>query len=191
MKKKYLIPAVWTFLNFTVVARQTVQNFTLPNVADNSMVSLEGFQSCSGMVVLFISNDCAYDGYYISRVKSLIDTYKGKIQFLLVNSYTEPNEAVDKMKIKYTNWGLGVPYLADKDQAAMNCLSAKKSPEAFLLKNNGGKYVLFYSGAIDDNPQVANDVKQNFLKDAIDKLLSGQKIDVANNRAVGCSIRKK
>jgi hypothetical protein len=191
MKKIYLISAVWTFLNFTVVARQTVQNFTLPNVADNSMVSLEGFQSCSGMVVLFISNDCAYDGYYISRVKSLIDTYKGKIQFLLVNSYTEPNEAVDKMKIKYTNWGLGVPYLADKDQAAMNCLSAKKSPEAFLLKNNGGKYVLFYSGAIDDNPQVANDVKQNFLKDAIDKLLSGQKIDVANNRAVGCSIRKK
>ncbi len=191
MKKLNLILFALVALCASARAQQTIQNFTLPNVADNSSVSLEGFQSCTGLVVLFTSNDCAYDGYYISRLKSLVNTYKEKIQFVLVNSYIEPNEAADKMKAKYDAWGLGVPYLADKDQAAMNCLSAKKSPEAFLLKNTGGKYVLFYSGAIDDNPQVANDVKQNYLKDAIDKLLAGQKIDVANVRAVGCSVRRK
>lgn len=190
MKKISLILSALVLL-FASAKAQTIQNFTLSNVADNTTVSLEGFQSCSGLVVLFTSNDCAYDGYYTGRLKSLINSYKGKIQFVLVNSYIEPNEAADKMKAKYDAWGLGVPYLADKDQAAMNCLSAKKSPEAFLLKNNGGKYVLFYSGSIDDNPQVATDVKQNYLKDAMDKLLAGQKIDVANVRATGCSIRRK
>ncbi|HEY5823447.1 MAG TPA: thioredoxin family protein [Cyclobacteriaceae bacterium] len=178
-------------LSLTAFAQQPIQNFSILNVGDNSPVALESFQSCSGLVVPFTSNDCAYDGYYTSRVKSLINAYKGKIQFLLVNSYTEPNEAADKMKIKYDAWALGVPYLADKDQTAMECLSAKKSPEVFLLKNTGGKYVLAYSGAIDDNPQVANDVKQNYLKEAIDKLLAGQKIEVANVRAVGCSVRRK
>jgi len=189
MKKIFLIALIG--IGLSAFAQQPVQNFSLLNVGDNTTVSLESFQSCSGLVVLFTSNDCAYDGYYTGRIKSLINAYKGKIQFLLVNSYIEPNEAADKMKTKYDAWALGVPYLADKDQTAMECLSAKKSPEAFLLKNAGGKYVLAYSGAIDDNPQVANDVKQNYLKDAIDKLLAGQKIETANNRAVGCSVRRK
>ncbi len=189
MKKIFLFTLLG--LSLTAFAQQPVQNFSLVNVGDNTTVSLESFQSCTGLVVLFTSNDCAYDGYYTSRLKSLINNYKGKIQFLLVNSYVEPNEAADKMKVKYDTWALGVPYLSDKDQTAMECLGAKKSPEAFLLKNTGGKYVLAYSGAIDDNPQVANDVKQNYLKDAIDKLLAGQKIDVVNVRAVGCSVRRK
>ena len=191
MKSTYLSFLVLVLFKLPVLAQQPVQNFSLVNVGDNTTVSLESFQSCSGLVVLFTSNECAYDGYYTSRVKSLINSYKGKIQFLLVNSYVEPNEAADKMKVKYDAWALGVPYLADKEQVAMECLSAKKSPEAFLLKNSGGKYVLTYSGAIDDNPQVANDVKQNYLKDAINKLLAGQKIEVANVRAVGCSVRRK
>lgn len=191
MKKTCLPFIALAFLNLTAFAQLPIQDFSLLNVGDNSTVSLESFQSCAGLVVLFTSNDCAYDGYYTSRVKSLINSYKGKIQFLLINAYLEPNEAADKMKIKYDSWALGVPYLADKSQTAMECLSARKSPEAFLLKNTGGKYFLFYSGAIDDNPQVANDVKQNYLKEAIDKLLAGQQIDVANVRAVGCSMRRK
>jgi hypothetical protein len=191
MKKMHFILTLLTGVNLAAFAQQSIQNFSLPNVTDNSTTSLESYQSCSGLAVLFTSNDCAYDNYYASRVKSLINTYKGKIQFLLVNSYIEPAEAADKMKIKSDSWALGIPYLADKDQVAMNTLGARKSPEAFLLKNMGGKYMLFYSGAIDDNPQLANDVKQNYLKEAIEKLLAGQKAEVANTRAVGCSIRKK
>ena len=93
------------------------------------------------------------------------------------------------MHIHYSD--INVPYLADKDQVAMNALGVKKSPEVFLLKYSGGKFTIAYNGAIDDNPQVAKDVNQKFLKDAIDKMLGGQKIEVASNRAVGCSIRRK
>jgi hypothetical protein len=48
-----------------------------------------------------------------------------------------------------------------------------------------------YSGAIDDNPQVAKDVKQTFLKDALTKVLAGEKIETVSQRAVGCTIRRK
>jgi hypothetical protein len=119
----------------------------------------------------------------------MISTYNGKIQFLLVNSNIEPEESVEKMRIHYTD--MNVPYLADKDQLVLNLFGAKKSPEAFLLKNSAGKSSVVYSGAIDDNPQVPKDANQKFLKDAIDKMLAGQKIEVSINRAVGCTIRKK
>jgi hypothetical protein len=93
------------------------------------------------------------------------------------------------MAIHYKD--INVPYLADKDQIAMEALGARKSTEVFLISKAGGKLNLVYSGAIDDNPQVAKDVKQPFLKDAIEKLLAGQKIEVANQRASGCTIRRK
>ena len=182
----FLLFAISTSLS----AQQLVQSFSLINVVDNSTVTLESYQS-NGLVILFTSNDCAYDTYYTARIKALIDTYKGKIQFLLINSYIEPTESIAKMKSASDLWAMGAPYLADKDQVAMESLSARKSPEAFLLKNNNGKYSVVYSGAIDDNPQVSAAVKDRYLRMAIDNLLAGQSIDVPNVRAVGCSIRKK
>jgi hypothetical protein len=167
----------------------SVQNFTLTNVVDGKAISLEQYATATGVVVLFTSNECPFDNYYKDRVKEMISTYSGKIPFLLVNSYLELAETPEKMAIHYTD--LGVPYLSDKDQVAMSALGAKKSPEVFLLKPLGGKFMVVYSGAIDDNPQVPKDANQKFLQDAIDKLVAGQKIELANYRAVGCSMRRK
>jgi len=86
---------------------------------------------------------------------------------------------------------LPIPYLADKDQKIMEIFGAQKTPEVFLLSTAGGKFTIVYSGAIDDNPQTASDVRQNFLKDALEKLLAGQKVDVAIERVAGCTIRRK
>jgi hypothetical protein len=69
-------------------------------------------------------------------------------------------------------------------------LDAKKTPEVFLLKPTAGKFMVFYAGALDDNPQVGTDVKQDYLKNNIDKLLAGQLSD-ENVRAVGCSVRRR
>lgn len=183
--------ATLTFVVSAVMAfgQQAVNPFTLTNVADGSSVSLESYSS--PVVVIFTSNECAFDNYYATRIKSLIELYAGKIQFLLVNAHVEPAESAGQMTIKYKTWSLNVPYLADKDQLAMDILGAKKSPEAFLLQKTAGKYFLAYKGLIDDNPQVASDVKKNYLRDSVNKLLAGQKITVPEMRAIGCSIRRK
>jgi peroxiredoxin len=187
MKKLMLISMI--AISSYAQAQQPIQNFTLNNVVNAKTVSLDQYSSLSAVVVLFTGNECPYDNYYKDRIKQLIETYTGKVQFLLVNSYDDPQESPEKMAIHYTD--LNVPYLADKDQTVMENFGARKSPEAYLLKPSDGKFSVAYSGAIDDNPQVATDTKQNYLKDALDKLLAGQKVDVVNNRAMGCTIRRK
>jgi peroxiredoxin len=170
----------------TSAQAQQIQNFSLPNVNDGATVELNQFTSTSGIVVVFTSNECPYDNYYKDRLKKLIEQYKGKIQFVLINSSNDAEESTEKMAIHYTD--LGIPYLADKEQKAVENFGARKSPEVFLVSP---QLNVIYSGAIDDNPQVATDTKQNYLKDAIDKFLAGQKIEVTNNRVLGCTIKKK
>lgn len=168
---------------------QTIGDFSLTNAYTGETVSLSQYNSSSAIVLVFTSNECPFDNYYKSRLKEMVTAYQGKVQFLLINSNTDTQESSEKMAIH--NMDLGIPYLADKEQKAMEAVGARKSPEVFLLKPEGGKYSVQYSGAIDDNPQVATDVKQFYLKEAIEKLLKGAKIEVMNNRAVGCTIRKK
>jgi hypothetical protein len=107
-----------------------------------------------------------------------------------VNSSKEENESVDHMKNYAEQCKLTVPYLADKDQKLLASLNPRKSPEGFLLQKSGNEYKVVYRGAIDDNAQSEKEVKVSYLKDAITKLIAGQKIDVADVRPIGCSIRK-
>jgi len=173
----------------TTVQAQEVKNFTLTNIKDSKEVSLTNFTSAKAVAIVFTSHECPFDNYYKERLKELIQTYSGKVQFLLVNSNTEEQESIEQMAIHYTD--VPVPYLADKDQAVMLNIGAKKTPEVFLLIPANGKFVVAYSGAIDDNPQAAKDVRQHFFKEAIEKVLANQKIEMPNQRATGCTIRKK
>lgn len=172
-------------------AQKTIDNFTLVNVSDGASVSLDEYRSSAGIAVIFTSNSCPYDGYYLSRIRTLITDYQGKIQVLLINSHLESNESEDLMKSTFPKWGLSVPYLSDKDQAALKTLGAKKSPEAFLLKSKNGKFTVVYNGAIDDNAQMANAVNQSYLKNAIDRLLTDRSVELPTTRTVGCTIRGK
>jgi hypothetical protein len=175
------------FLVANALSAQEVKDFSLTNTKDGKAVTLSGLGPA--VAVVFTSHECPFDNYYKERLKELTTQYASKIQFVFINSNQEPQESVEQMAIHYKD--INVPYLADKDQIAMEALGARKSTEVFLISKASGKLNLVYSGAIDDNPQVAKDVKQPFLKDAIEKLLAGQKIEVANQRASGCTIRRK
>ena len=187
---KNLIAFMLMFGMATTQAQQ-VANFSLLNVITGKEVSLDTYPSCSGVVIVFTSNSCAYDEYYRNRLNAISKEHQDKVPVLLVNSSVDPAESTDNMIKKAQQLGLSVPYLADKDQTLMQRLGATKTPHVFLLKNSGGKFSLVYSGAIDDNPQVQGDVRQSYLKDAIDIMLTNQKIETPEVRPVGCTIRKK
>jgi hypothetical protein len=189
MKRISLI--LFLLAHVSLFAQTTIDNFTLPNVVDDAPVALDGCQGCIAVAIIFTSVTCPYDQYYTARNNNLVNNYKGKIQFLLINSWPEPEESIEKMKIAHSSGGLLVPYLADKDQLLMRALGAKRSPEVFLIKKANNQFVVKYSGALDDNPQVANAVTQRYLALAIDNLLGGKPIDLPATRTVGCSIRKK
>lgn len=170
---------------------QQVSNFSLTNVLNDQTVSLETYPSCSGMLIIFTSNTCPYDEYYRKRIMQLSNTYQDRVPVLLVNANMDGTESKDSMIKKAKQLNISIPYLADKEQVLMNSLDAHKSPEAFLLKNLNGKFSVVYRGAIDDNPQVENDVRQHYLRDAIDIMLTNQKIETPEVRPVGCNLKKK
>lgn len=170
---------------------QQIQNFSLPNVIDGKVIALNDYSSSSAIVIIFTVNSCAFDNYYVDRIKVLSEQYKNKIPFLLVNPDADAGESPDNMIKRAQLAGITIPYLADKDQVLMQNLAAHKSAEAFLLKNAAGKFAVVYRGAIDDNPQVAEEVRHSFLKEAIEKMLAGQPVETPETRPVGCNIRMK
>jgi peroxiredoxin len=170
---------------------QQVSDFSLTNVVNGKAISLETYPSCSGILIIFTTNACPYDEYYRGRIAKLSNEYADKVPVLLVNSSTDPVESAENMTKKAQQLGLGMPYLSDKDQSLMQKLGATKSPQVYLLKNDGGKFQVVYKGAIDDNAQVEADVRHAYLKDAIDIMLTNQKIATAEVRPVGCTIKKK
>jgi hypothetical protein len=170
---------------------QEVKNFKLTNVLNNQAISLDTYPSCEGMVLIFTSNSCPYDAYYRNRIDKLSKAYQDRVPVILVNSHTDPTETPEKMAATAKQLNLSVPYIADKDQTLMSNLEVRKSPEAFLLKNQNGKFYVVYRGAIDDNAQVEADVRHSYLRDAIDIMLTNQKIQTPEVRPVGCNLKKK
>lgn len=173
------------------LSAQQVGNFSLENVLNNQTVSPATYPSCDGLVIIFTSNSCPYDEYYRSRIVKLSQAYNARVPFLLVNSSPDAAESKENMVKKAKQANFTIPYLADKDQTLMSSLDAKKTPEVFLLKNVNGKFNVVYRGAIDDNAQVEADVRQHYLKDAIDIMLNNKKIETQEVRPAGCNLKKK
>lgn len=125
----------------------------------------------------------------------MVKSYEGSdVAFMMINP-NDPRESQDDsmeaMRTKAAAWGMDIPYLADNDQTVAKIFGASKTPEVFVLTNKSSRYSVVYSGALDDNPQVAQDVNQNYLKQAIDASLQGKAINNAQKRPVGCMIKMK
>ena len=166
-----------------------IKDFSGLNVNSNENVSLSDYADNKAVVVLFTSNICPYSVYYEGRITQLIADYENDVQFLLINSHTDDKESSSEMKNKLTAWGLSIPYIADKDGAIKQMFGARKSPEVYLLAPNGATFSIYYKGAIDNNPQVASDVKDKFLKKNIDSLLKGSSPVSGSTRPIGCIIK--
>ena len=143
--------------------------------------------------IIFFGNRCAYNKYYVDRIRKLSEEYKGKgLEFLLVNSFSsqlvvEESEASMK-KYLQTN-SISLPYLVDKDKVLKKRLGASRSPEVFLLKVQNNEFRLVYSGAIDDSPQSESDISHPYLREAIISLLENSTPEVNHTRPAGCLIR--
>lgn len=168
-------------------------DFSLPDAVSGKTISLTDYKGQKAVVLVFTSNYCPYSRLYEARINELVSKYNGQgVAFLMINSndpqqHKEESEA--SMKEKAEGWG--VPYLSDKQQLAAKKYGASKTPEVFILTPKGGAFTVFYSGAIDDNPQIAEDVSQAYVQQALDGLLSGKTVAVKTKRPVGCMIKIK
>lgn len=169
---------------------QTITDFTGTDVVSGKSFKLSNAASPEGIVAVFISNTCPFDAYYYTRLNKLAADFSGRIPFVFINSHSGLDESAQAMKSLASAQRFTVPYLEDKNQAIMRQFKVTKSPEVVVLKPGSNGFTIFYRGAIDDNAQVATDVRQHYLADALNDLLSGRSPARPEVRPMGCSIRQ-
>jgi peroxiredoxin len=165
--------------------------FTLPGVDDKEH-SLSDYGDAEAIAVIFSCNHCPYVRAWEDRMVQIQGDYAGRgLQFLAINSNdvtTHPNDSFPKMKERAEEKDFNFPYLFDESQDIPTAYGATRTPEVFLFDKSG---VLQYHGAIDDNYDDPNAVKQQYLRDALDAVLAGETPAVQQTPPVGCTIKWK
>jgi len=78
--------------------------------------------------------------------------------------------------------------LIDQNSAVANAFGAKTTPHIYLFDENKK---LVYKGAIDDNFRDISQVKETYLLDAIQQMVSAVDIKIKETNAKGCSIKRE
>lgn len=174
-------------INFQAYS-QGVESFTLPEVNSGDMFSLDAITGSEGIVLIYMSNKCPFSTAYLDRLKQMNSDYPSLL-FVLVNGYTTSAESMVNMKTTWMDWDINMPYLADKEQLTIQQFNITKSPTVVVLKPVGNGYSIYYKGQIDNNPQVASDVKEAYLLENLNTLVEDKPPIHSNNQAVGCTVR--
>ena len=167
-------------------------DFKLQNV-DDKLVALSDYKSEKGVIVIFTCNHCPYSVAYEDRIIALDKKYK-ELGFPVVainpnDPISYPEDSFENMKIRAKEKGFTFPYIFDNDQEVYPVYGAKKTPHVYLLENKNNDFYVAYIGAIDDNSKDASAVEENYLANAVDALLAGERPDPSVTKAVGCSIK--
>ena len=182
------------FSSFINLEKQIIiTNFKLKNALDNKFISISDYKNNKGFAVIFICNKCPMAKLYTKRLNEINLKYKKSgVHLLAINSmdtlaYGEESFAL--MQKKSRKEVFNFPYLQDKTQVIGKQFGAKHTPQAFVIwKNKTGKYIIKYTGAIDDNAAEPEKATQHFLTNAIDELLSNKKVSKPKSDSFGCRI---
>ena len=171
-----------------------VENFTLKNI-DGQMVSLSDYASKKGVVVIFTCNHCPYSVMYEDRINDIHNRFSTvDLPVIAINPNdpdVQPKDSFENMQIRAKEKAFRFGYLLDEGQKVFPKFGATKTPHVFLLKNEGGAFVVKYIGAIDDNAQDVTKIENNYLMKAMSAMLSKQGIEMSVTKAVGGSIKIK
>lgn len=167
------------------------QDFSLKNV-DGKMVSLNDYKGTKGVIVVFTCNHCPYAQLYEQRIIDLHKKYKDRgFPVLAVNPNSPdivPEDSFGEMQNRAKQKKYPFAYLFDEEQAVYQQFGATRTPHVFLLDEN---MIVRYIGAIDDNPEAPNSIKNRYLENALEAILVGGTPNPDFTRAVGCTIKKK
>ncbi|WP_394993531.1 thioredoxin family protein [Emticicia sp.] len=171
-----------------------IADFKLKNI-NGRMVSLSEFASAKGFIVIFTSNHCPFSKSYEDRVIALDNKYASQ-GFPVIGINPNDPEAYEEdsfanMQARAKEKGYTYPYLADDTQTVSKMFGAMRTPQVYVLKKEGGKIVVHYLGAIDDNAQDPSGVTKRYVEDAVNNLLTGKPVVTTITKAVGCAIKWK
>jgi hypothetical protein len=140
-------------------------------------------------VVFFIANDCPISNAFAREIARICGEYQGKgIHCDLV--YVDPTLTDSEARSHAQEYGHGdYPRFVDRRHELVKAAGVDVTPEAAVI-NRDGKVV--YRGRIDDSfaalGQPRRPVKSADLRNALDAIVAGKPVAVAETKALGCFI---
>ncbi len=172
----------------------TADDFTLKNVSGTE-VSLSGIANAKGFIVVFMCNTCPVVRAYENRILDLNREFAPKgypvVAINSNNSSVSPGDSYEAMQKLAKDKGFSFEYLYDESQEVTKKYGATNTPHVYVLSKKGGKLEVEYVGAIDNNPDNASMADKKFVEDAVNALLKGEPVPVAQTKAIGCGIKWK
>ncbi|HJW21282.1 MAG TPA: thioredoxin family protein [Candidatus Limnocylindrales bacterium] len=159
---------------------------------DDRRHGFSDFADAEALVVIFSSNRCPTAKAYASRLRSLQADYGPRgVQVVLLNSnapHLYPDESLDGMRRRAAEDGYAFPYLVDEGQRVARAWGPTCTFHAFLLDRGAdGSRRLRYEGRVD-NARLEERVTSSDLRNALDDLLAGREVRLAQTRAFGCAL---
>ncbi len=161
-------------------------------------VSLKSIAGQNGLLVIFSCNTCPFvigngtrsEGWD-GRYPEIYDLANGAgIGMVLVNSNEakrDKGDGFEDMQQRYKDQKFKGYYVLDQNHLLADAFGALTTPHVFLFDKD---MHLVYKGAIDDSVDSSKDVKESWLKNAIQAVANGTEIDPNSTRQLGCSIKR-
>jgi peroxiredoxin len=153
-------------------------------------ITLNGSRGSEGLLIIFSCNTCPWVMRWQDRYISITETYEARgIGVVALNpnaALRNGEESLEAMQAYAKKYGYNFPYAIDKDSKFAQAFGATRTPHIYLFDEAG---VLVYRGAIDDNARDARAVKQPYLTNALDALITGEVISATETKALGCTIK--
>ena len=174
-------------------------------MSDVSMIGVDGnkhtlntLKGDNGLLVIFSCNTCPFVVGNGSKTEGWEGRYNGlaelakslNIGMVLVNSNEAKREGDDSLAAMQNHAKearYAMPYVVDEGSKLANACGARTTPPVYLYNSN---LELAYRGAIDDNVNRAEEVKERYLDMAMRRMADGKKIKTTETKAVGCSIKR-
>ena len=156
---------------------------------DGKQLSIADATGKNGTLVVFTCNHCPFVKAWETRIVALGNEYsKRGVGVIAINANDPAIQAPDsyeEMQTRAKERGFKFPYVVDATSDVARAFGATRTPEFFLFDKDGK---LVYHGALDDNKD-ASKASQHYLKDALEAVLAGKPVEVAETKAIGCSIK--
>ncbi|RPA67803.1 ubiquitin carboxyl-hydrolase [Cyclobacteriaceae bacterium YHN15] len=171
---------------------QRVEDFKLIDALSGKEFSLNDHNQSKGVVLIFTSLNCPFSKLYEERIVQLHESFSGQgFVFALINPHVavEEDEQASNMKERAAERKITFPFLMDDKQVVSKQLGITKLPEVVLITPSPTGHSIAYRGAIDNNPQLADNANIKYLENALNAIQNRRNPSPASSRPVGCNLR--
>jgi peroxiredoxin len=170
------------------VLGRRIASFVLPD-ANGKEIGLGDFADRKCLVVAFLGTGCPIGNAYLPVLKELRKQHRHQAE--IIGIYANAADDAEAVRKHVKDFQIDFPVLIDSTQATLPLFDARRVAEVFLLD---WRRDVVYHGRIDD--RFGYDYKRdtshrNDLGAAMDELLAGKKITVAETAAAGCIITRQ